>query len=109
MIEIPTQDLDHAKRKALYSESGQWRLRGMAMPMRFAMATPGDLQRSNPDQGQNQLKELATTPTRPQTPHTPSKPPAKSLDGPKVAQPGSTTPITTAMSGFSLASPFRPN
>jgi len=109
VVEVPTQLLDMAKKKATHSESGIWRLQGMAMPMRFAMATPGDLQRSNPDQGQNQLKELATTPTRPQTPHTPSKPPAKSLDGPKVAQPGSTTPITTAMSGFSLASPFRPN
>jgi len=118
VIEIPTQDLDQAKRKALHSESGQWRLRGMAMPMRFAMATPSDLQRASPAQDQTNsspevrpdTSALSSTPTRPSTPRTPTTNPEKRVgfSNPVVSQPGSTTPLSSAMSGFSLASPLRP-
>jgi hypothetical protein len=105
VVEVPVQLLDLAKTKATH-DSGQWRLQGMAMPMRFAMATPNDLLKNNPEPETTNLSELSSTPVRPPTPRTPvtTKPAT-----PKVAQPGPTTPLTSAMSGFSLASPFRQN
>jgi hypothetical protein len=43
MVEVPTQNLEDTKKKALFSTSGLWQLRGMVVPMKFAMANSKDL------------------------------------------------------------------
>jgi len=115
VVEVQSRYLEAAKCKATTPDAGIWRLQGMGMPMKFTMATPADIQKA-PAHGQ---PVLLTTVSRPPTPHTPVRTltgtPSRAQPGgsatvtrpaPKVSQPGSTTPITSAMSGFTLASPL---
>jgi hypothetical protein len=129
VVEVPTQYLELARKKASHSDNGQWRLRGMAMPMRFAMASPNDLHKTSPGQvpakttsethqttpaqtllpkADPNISALTSTPTRPATPRTPKASTEKRVGSstPVVNQPGSSTPLSAAMSGFTLSSPY---
>jgi hypothetical protein len=118
IAEVNTQYLEAAKRKAGIPEAGVWRLQGMGMPMKFSMATPIDLHKVPV----SEISALSQSASRPSTPHTPARnqpatgTPQKVPQGAKITTPkpttknpqqGSATPITKAMSGFSLASPHR--
>jgi hypothetical protein len=85
--------------KAATPDAGMWCLQGMGMPIKFSMATPADLHKV-PEQ---------STQTQSGTSHGVQQGGKTTLirSTPKVSQPGSTTPITTAMSGFSMVSPNR--
>jgi len=115
VVEVQTKFLKAAKCKVVTPDAGMWKLQGMGIPMKFTLATPADIQKAPAPE----LLTLPTTVSRPPTPHTPVRtltgtPSGAHLGGlatitrptPMVTQPGSTTPITTAMSGLMLASPF---
>jgi len=110
VVELPTQSLEDAKQKASAS-SGVWRLQGMAMPVKFAMANTKDLPASPTTSTPPTTNSTPATPhllqgppSRPSTPHTPAN---SEKAKPAVNQPGSTTPLSKAMSGFSIKSPYQ--
>jgi hypothetical protein len=108
VVDVPTTNLEDAKQKALRSDSGLWRLRGMAMPMKFAIistTTPQTTTTTNTTTSPTNTKSTPQSPTKTQTNNTTT---TAGHSTPVVAQPGSTTPLREAMSGFTITSPYRP-
>ncbi len=113
VVEVQTQYLKAAKLKAATPDAGMWCLQDIGMPMKFFVTMLADLHKVL------EQSTLSHTVSRPQTTHTGLDPIWSLTWGPAGWQNHAhqvhpkgllttpTTPITTAMSGFSLASLYR--